>query len=345
MIRISVIIPTFNRARILPGVIEALAAQEFPPDELEVIVVDDGSSDGTREYLASLGGAVRAFTQDHGGASRARNLGAEHARGAVLAFTDDDCRPEPDWLRVIASSMERRRFAAALLGRTWSPLPAGTFVHSVFKDSEPVVTCNFAVAREAFFRVGGFDPHFVVYFEDEDLGLRLKKAGTPIVYEAAMRVEHPSRYMSFGGYLRQRSYFQYFCYMSQKHPDGNHWRRHRGVVRQIVKRAAWLGVPAAAALAWPPLFALLGAVLLLHVAVDARRALACRRELRALGLALRPADFWAMTLLNWAVPFLDAWRIAKGYLRDWGKTRAWVPPREKPEAGSQEPGDRTSSSS
>jgi len=329
MVKISVVIPTFNRVKVLPGVIDALLEQDFPREQYEILVVDDGSNDGTGAYLASLAGKVRFFTQQHGGASRARNLGAENAHGMVLAFTDDDCRPEKEWLRVIQDSMEVQKHGAALLGHTYSRFPASTFVHSVFKDSEPIVTCNFAVPKEAFWRVGGFDTHFVIYFEDEDLGLRLKKSGCPIFYESRMRVEHPSRYQTFGSYLRQRSYFQYFCYMSKKHPDGDHWQRHRGVVTQIVKRFLWFGIPTFAGLAWTPMFSLLLAVLILHLLADGRRALAYRRELLPIGFQLRAADFWSMMLLNWAVPFVDAWRILNGYILDFWRTRAWEAPSGK----------------
>lgn len=306
-------IPTYNRAHLLPTVLSALKNQDFPKERYEVFVVDDGSSDETREYVAKADMENLFFlTQEHRGAACARNLAAERARGIVLAFTDDDCRPEPDWLKIIWTEIKRNEFRAALLGHTYSRLPAQTFIHSVFKYGEPVVTCNFAVSRKAFDEVGGFDPRFEIYFEDEDLGLRLKKAGYPVIYESRMRVEHPSRYQSFRGWLRMRRAFQYFFYMSRKHPDADHWQRHRGVTRQIVKRFVLFGGPALGGIFWVPLWTLLVPIFAAHFLVDGRRAWQHRENLSKLGYRLRPADFWAFTLANWAVPFVDAWYIAKG---------------------------------
>ena len=322
MVRISVVIPTYNRAHMLPEIVAALQSQDFPAGEYEVIIVDDGSKDGTREYLEQLRPPFRGFTQKHGGASRARNLASQNSQGKILAFTDDDCRPEGDWLRVIDESMQQNRDSVALLGNTYSKFPSTTFVHSVFKDSEPVVTCNFAVPRDAFSRTGGFDEHFIIYFEDEDMGLRLKKNGCPIVYEPRMRVEHPSRYQSFRKFLGLRSGVQYLCYMSQKHPENDHWHRHGGVIRQIRIKGLLFGLPLLGGIVWPPLFALLVLILLAHFVVDGRRAWEHRTLLEPTGFRLRPIDFMGFTFLGWALPFVDAFRIVKGCIRDRGRIRS-----------------------
>lgn len=323
--RISVILPTYNRVSILPTVIQALEAQTFPRDQFEIIFVDDGSTDNTKEYLQQLAPKVKLLSQNHGGASRARNMGARNALGDILAFTDDDCRPEMGWLQAIDEGMKRRDSQVALLGHTYSEHPASTFVHAVFKEAEPVVTCNFAVSGEAFWRVGGFDEHFFIYFEDEELGLRLKKSGYAIVYDPSMRVCHPSRYQSFRSFLRTRSYLQHFCYMSRKHPDADHWQRHRRVMHQIVKRLLLFGIPVLAGIYWRPLFLLPALILLAHFWVDGRRAWAHRAQLARIGYRLRPADFLAFTFLNWTVPFIDLWRIFKGCVRDWGRVSPWQP--------------------
>src|SRR5262245_55801056 len=84
----SVIIPTFNRAGLLAGTLESVFAQRFK--ELEIIVVDDGSTDGTMDYLQSLGKRVIVLQQPNQGAGAARNLGAGHAKGIYLAFLDSD---------------------------------------------------------------------------------------------------------------------------------------------------------------------------------------------------------------------------------------------------------------
>jgi glycosyltransferase involved in cell wall biosynthesis len=101
---ISVVIPAFERISALEGCLHALAAQTLPPSKFEVIVCDDGSRLPVRDALASTLGVladrlhVRVIRQDNGGPAAARNRGAGAAVARYLAFTDDDCRPEPDWL-------------------------------------------------------------------------------------------------------------------------------------------------------------------------------------------------------------------------------------------------------
>ena len=95
----SVIIPTYSRPAELPACLEALARQQFPTDSFEVIVVDDGSPsppDATvQKFQNRL--AVTLVTAGHGGPAAARNHGAQRATGRFFAFTDDDCRPAPEW--------------------------------------------------------------------------------------------------------------------------------------------------------------------------------------------------------------------------------------------------------
>ena len=90
----SVIIPTFNRKASLAECLRSLGRQSFPPDRFEVLVVDDGSSDGTAETVertaAGLGFHVEYLRQSQQGPGAARNLGAKNARGGILAFTEDD---------------------------------------------------------------------------------------------------------------------------------------------------------------------------------------------------------------------------------------------------------------
>jgi glycosyltransferase involved in cell wall biosynthesis len=88
----SVIIPTYNRARLLGRAIESVLAQTF--HDYELIVVDDGSTDSTRELLATFHGKLTPLIQTHHGVSAARNLGIEHSTGDLLAFLDSD----DEWL-------------------------------------------------------------------------------------------------------------------------------------------------------------------------------------------------------------------------------------------------------
>src|SRR5512141_701583 len=96
----SVVIPTYNRQNVLARCLDALEHQTIAPSLFEVIVVDDGSTDGTREMLGSRAFpfAFRAITVPNGGASAARNAGVAIARGTFVALTEDDVVPDARWL-------------------------------------------------------------------------------------------------------------------------------------------------------------------------------------------------------------------------------------------------------
>ena len=106
---ISVVVPTHGRPHYLARCLEALARLTFPREGFEVIVVDDGG-DGSNDAV------VRPFEdrldvnlvrQPRAGPGAARNMGADRARGKLLAFTDDDCAPEPRWLGALAAASAR----------------------------------------------------------------------------------------------------------------------------------------------------------------------------------------------------------------------------------------------
>src|SRR6186997_23107 len=96
---VSVVVPTYNRAGLVPDAIKSILEGTYAP--LEVIVADDGSTDETRHVVEDMGGAVRYFYQANGGAAAARNFGISHARGELVAFLDSDDVWVPqalDWL-------------------------------------------------------------------------------------------------------------------------------------------------------------------------------------------------------------------------------------------------------
>ncbi|TMK81683.1 MAG: glycosyltransferase family 2 protein [Actinobacteria bacterium] len=103
MARVSVVIPTFERAARLPGLVAALEAQSIPLGDFEVIVADDGSRDETQAVLADLAARTRLALRvvrnaTNSGPGRARNLAWRSSDAPIIAFTDDDCLPDPGWL-------------------------------------------------------------------------------------------------------------------------------------------------------------------------------------------------------------------------------------------------------
>jgi glycosyltransferase involved in cell wall biosynthesis len=103
--RISVVIPTFARLQRLRECLLSFVAMRYPRDLFEIIVVDDGSPEPIAPAVADLGSALslRCLRQPQSGPASARNLGLSNTSGELVAFTDDDCRPRPNWLSSIAA--------------------------------------------------------------------------------------------------------------------------------------------------------------------------------------------------------------------------------------------------
>ena len=171
----SVVVPTYARPGSLSRLLASLAAQRLPARDarFEVIVVDDGSPPGARPPEADFPAGARLIRQENRGPAAARNLGASHARGALLAFVDDDCTVDANWLaallRAHASDPD-----ALLGGTTRNGLPErllsdvaesllGFFDEDERRLGTPLsflASNNIACGRAAFVRSGGFDASF-----------------------------------------------------------------------------------------------------------------------------------------------------------------------------------------
>ena len=202
--RVSVIVPVRNRATLLSGTLEALRAQTCT--EHEVLVVDDGSTDATSAVARAAAAAdsrVRVLSTTGIGAVAARTLAVEHAVAGVLAFTDSDCRPRPDWL---AAGLARIDAGADLVQGLTRPARAlGPLERSLWSDFEDglYATCNIFYRREAFDRAGGFDANVgerlgfrpdhasrgLGIGEDTLLGWRVREFGA-VVFAAEAVVDH-----------------------------------------------------------------------------------------------------------------------------------------------------------
>lgn len=186
--RFSVIIPTYNRQALLSRTLASVFAQSHRG--FEVTVVDDGSLDGTVEYLRSLGSQVRVVQQRHAGPGAARNAGAAVSTGDYLAFLDSDDLWLPWSLAAFAAAIERYDRPAYLCGRFQQfideqeladcreqPLAAEALADylATWPRSFIVGASMIAVRRDEFARVGGFTPS-QVNLEDHDLSLKLGTA-------------------------------------------------------------------------------------------------------------------------------------------------------------------------
>jgi len=201
----SVVIPTFRRPEKVLACLEALARQTFP-EPWEIVVVDDGSPQPIAEALTGRthGLAVRVIRQDNAGPSAARNRGVDEARGRFIAFTDDDCRPEPGWLEALVRA-GRDHPDALVGGTTLNGLPHDPYasasqlivdlVYEHFNaDRERAyffASNNVLCARDRFVAIGGFDLSFPrPGGEDRDFCDRWRARGWPLLYRDEARIEH-----------------------------------------------------------------------------------------------------------------------------------------------------------
>ena len=161
--RVSVVIPCYNGERYVADTIRSVLRQGH--ESLEIIVVDDGSTDGSRSAVASFRGEVVYLQQPHGGAARARNLGVARASGALLAFLDADDLWTDNALRALSAPLERDPalgMTVGLMEQFVSPeLPDGARHGFRFSpDPVPARMCGTVLMRRSEYdRVGGLSPH------------------------------------------------------------------------------------------------------------------------------------------------------------------------------------------
>jgi GT2 family glycosyltransferase len=207
--RVTVVIPNWNGARWLPGCLASLSAQTLPP--AETIVVDNGSTDGSRELLAEAHPDVRVIELGRNtGFAFAVNRGIEEASSETVALVNTDVELMPDWLERMARALEsdpaaastackmldlrqRDRFydAGDILRRDGACEQRGRFRRDDGRYDERgsvFAACAGAALyrRDAVLSLGGFDERFFAYLEDVDLGLRLRLAGWTCLYEPAV---------------------------------------------------------------------------------------------------------------------------------------------------------------
>jgi GT2 family glycosyltransferase len=211
---ISVIIPTYRRRTSLHACLEALTRLDYPRTCFEVILVDDGGGTPLTSVVEPFECRLplKWIEQSHAGAAAARNRGAMEAQGEVLAFTDDDCRPAPDWLATIAGRWAADR-NGGVAGRTVNALVHSAYAaasqalvdvlrdHALTHSTTPPFfpSSNLALPAEGFRRIGGFCPKFALTAEDRDLCERWRASGGSWTYapEAVIYHAHDLTLQSF----------------------------------------------------------------------------------------------------------------------------------------------------
>lgn len=214
----SVIIPTRDRPELLEFCLVALNAQTFSKDRFEVIVVDDGSSvpigPVVERHSRTL--PIRLLRQQNRGPAAARNQGLHAAAGTYVVFTDDDCRPEPEWLSAYEAAFAQAPGAGlggevkpapenGICGNTSQLLVSYLYNHN---DTRTPFFCtnNVAFPRQLLLDLGGFDETFpLAAAEDRDICSRWNQRH-PLRHAPAAAVLHRQA-LDFRGYVRQ--HFRY----------------------------------------------------------------------------------------------------------------------------------------
>jgi O-antigen biosynthesis protein len=250
--RISVVVCSHNGARTIGDCLDGIARLDYP--DYETIVVDDGSTDDTANIVQPFG--LRLIRTEHRGLSSARNAGLEAASGEIVAYLDDDARPDPHWLRYLAATFMTTRHVgvggpnvppegSSILDACMAEAPGGP-IHVLFSDreAEHIPGCNMAFRKKALEDVGGFDPQFWTAGDDVDMCWRLRDREDTLGFSPAAMVWHRRR-PSVSSYLRQqRGYGAAEALLERKWPErynrGGHLRWSGNVYAGRVRRAIGL---------------------------------------------------------------------------------------------------------
>jgi glycosyltransferase involved in cell wall biosynthesis len=198
---ISVIIPHYNDLANLERCLMFLSAQTLPEGQFEVIVADNNSRCGIEEVRRVCGDFVRVVPAPIPGAGPARNVAVEASRGRYLAFTDEDCKPAPNWLERGLEALSTSEMVGGRVEVEYEDLACPTaveafervFAFNVRRYVEKLgfgVTANMFVPRGVFDRVGGFRPEGP---DDLEWGQRATAAGYRWRYRPEVVVAHPAR--------------------------------------------------------------------------------------------------------------------------------------------------------
>lgn len=228
-IKISIVIPTYNRPALLNKCLGMLTIQVFPKDEYEVIVISDGPDKETKkivDYFKNNCQNKPVIKYDalpvKKGPAAARNKGWQTASGDLIAFTDDDCIPNIYWLRSIWNSYNQQE-EIVFTGKVIVPKPLRPtdYEQNISRlETAAFVTANCFCTRKALEKVNGFDERFsAAWREDSDLQFRLLGQHIPVKCIEDAFIIHPARQVQWGISLKEQRKSMFNALLYKKHPD------------------------------------------------------------------------------------------------------------------------------
>lgn len=227
---ISVIVPAYNAQPYISRCIEALLSQSFNPNNYEVIVVDDGSSDQTADIIKNY--PVKYVYQKNQGPATARNRGVKEAKGDIILFTDADCVPTGNWIEEMVRPFKSPDIAAVkgayltnqkeVVARLAQVEFEERFEMLKKADSIDMVDTYSAGFRKAIFsQMGGFDTTFpVANNEDTDLSYKMSRHGFKMVFNpvaVVYHLKHPDSIKKYARLKFWRGYWRMVVY--KRFPD------------------------------------------------------------------------------------------------------------------------------
>src|SRR6266487_1260965 len=225
--RISVVVCSYNGQRTIRDCLEGLRKVEYP--NFEVIVVNDGSTDATATIAYKY--EFRLISTENRGLSSARNTGMEAATGEIVAYIDDDARPDPHWLTYLAITFLRTDHVG-VGGPNIAPAGDGDVaecvanapggpVHVLLSDQEAehIPGCNMAFRKTSLQTIDGFDPQFLKAGDDVDICWRLREAGGTLGFSPAAVVWHHRRNSVHAYWRQQQGYTVAEVLLERKWPE------------------------------------------------------------------------------------------------------------------------------
>lgn len=270
---VSVVVPTYKRPDLLERCLGALTSQEFDPRAFEVVIADDAASPETEQQVC--GWAARAGDCGHTiryvpvrganhGPAAARNAGWRHARGEIIAFTDDDCIPDRCWLAYGVGAFSAH--TDGVMGKLVVPQPDNPTDYernAAGLEGSEFITANCFYRRRVLEEIGGFEESYTMAWrEDTDFWLTLLERGDNLTVESRALVTHPVRPAPWGISLKHQKRSMFNALLYKRHPQkyiervqpGPLWRYYFMVGALLTALGAGLagrkGLALNAALAW-----------------------------------------------------------------------------------------------
>ncbi len=285
-IEVSIVVPTYNQKELLAGCLHALVNQEFPAGSYEVIIIDDGSTDGTGELVRRMQSKVSLnyFRQENKGPGSARNLGISKANGSIIGFTDTDCVPGRNWIKSALPYFSNEQ-VAGVEGKTIIKNPGENtpFSHQAENiKGGNFMTCNIFYRKNTLGETGGFDERYKLAIrEDSDLAFTVLERGGRIVFAPEAVVAHPAINTGYSKHLKKAGEGFYDALLYKKHPElyRKMLKWYDGRAFPVYYYGYYFSIPVfAVSLTKHSVILLLMAVILFSLSHIATIAFACRKK-------------------------------------------------------------------